>query len=47
MPTEGNYDLDAEWCHERCRRRNKKLKYWMDKGCTKHKAEKLLDRYGY
>ena len=47
MPIEGNYDLDAEWCHGRCRRRKKKLKYWMDKGCTKGKAEKLLDRYGY
>ena len=28
-------------------RRKKKLKYWMDKGCTKWKAEKLLYRYGY
>ena len=41
MPTEGFYDVELEYCHARCRRRDKILKYWMDEDCTKHKAEKL------
>lgn len=28
-------------------RRKKKKAYWMDKGCSERKAEKLLYRYGY
>ena len=45
MPFEGNYSLESYQAN--CERKKKKLKYWMDKGCSKSKAETLLYRYGY
>ena len=36
----GNYKLQSE-------RKKDKVKYWMNKGCSKNKAEKLVERYGY
>ena len=41
----GSYNISSYLM--RCERRKKKLKYWMNKGCTYWKAQKLLERYGY
>ena len=40
-----NYSIELYL--DECERRKKKLKYWINKGCTEWKAEKLLYRYGY
>ncbi len=43
MPTGGSYCN----CKEHSDMRKKKKEYWMDKGCSESKAEKLLFRYEY
>ena len=45
MPFEGNYSIKNYLLI--CERKKRKLKYWLNKGCSEWKAEKLLYRYGW